>query len=76
MERLAGCVSTYTKDVKAFLHRLQHKRLKHKPATVVEVMLLEYDQRERQIKALEGIEDALRAGVSYFPSFPSVQLPI
>ena len=69
-------MGTYTKDFEAFLHRSQCKGLKHKPATVVEVMLLEYDQRERQIKALEGIEDALRAGVSYFPSFPSVQLPI
>jgi hypothetical protein len=56
-------VGAYTKDVKAFLRRSQRKGLKHKPATVVEVMLLEYDQRERQIKALEGIEDALRIGV-------------
>jgi hypothetical protein len=69
-------VGTYTKDIKVFLRQSQRKGLKHKPATIVEVILLEYDQRERQIKALEGIENALRARVSYFPSFPSVQLPI
>jgi hypothetical protein len=37
--------------------------LKHKPKTVVEVMLLQYDQKERQIKALEGIEDVLQLRV-------------
>ena len=69
-------MGTYTKDIKVFLRQSQRKGLKHKPATIVEVILLEYDQRERQIKALEDIENALRTRVSYFPSFPSVQLPI
>ena len=46
--------------------------LKHKPKTVVEVMLLQHEQRERQIKALEGIEDVLRLQVCC-SSFLSLQ---
>jgi hypothetical protein len=60
-------VTTYTRDVEAFLRRSQRKGLKHKPTTVVEAMSLEYKQRERQIKVLEGIEDVLRMWVSCLP---------
>lgn len=67
-----GGVTAYTRDVEAFLRRSQRKGLKHKPATVIEAMSLEYEQRERQIKALEGIEDVLRIRVSCLP-FPSVR---
>jgi hypothetical protein len=62
-EGLAVAVGRYAKDVEAFLRISKRKGLKHKPATVVEVMLLQYEQNERQIKALEGIEDALRVRV-------------
>ena len=33
---------SYTRDVEAFLHVSPRKGLKHKPATIVEVMLLQY----------------------------------
>ena len=56
-------VARYTRDVEAFLRVSARKGLKHKPATIVEVMLLRYEQNERQIRALEGIEDALRLRV-------------
>jgi hypothetical protein len=56
-------VASYTRDVEAFLRVSARKGLKHKPATIVEVMLLRYEQNERQIQALEGIEDALRLRV-------------
>ena len=63
---MAGDVANYTKDVEAFLRCSKRKGLKHKPANLVEVLLLHYEQRERQIKALEGIEDVLRHRVSCF----------
>ena len=56
-------VASYTRDVEAFLRVSARKGLKHKPATIVEVMLLWYEQNEHQIRALEGIEDALRLRV-------------
>jgi hypothetical protein len=62
--RLASDVSRYTRDVEAFLRVSNRKGLKHKPATQVEVLLLQNEQRERQIRVLEGIEDVLRFSVS------------
>ena len=56
----------YTKDVEAFLRCSRRKGLKHRAANLVEVMLLHYEQQERQIKVLEGIEDVLRHRVSCF----------
>lgn len=67
--QLANDVSQYTKDVEAFLRISSRKGLKHKPTTQVEVMLLQYEQQERQIRALEGIEDMLRVRVSCCSSF-------
>lgn len=66
--KLAGDVAAYTRDVEAFLRVSRRRGLKHKPSTVVEVLLLHHEQRERQIRALEGIEDVLRLRVSC-PSF-------
>lgn len=60
-------MATYARDVAAFLRRARRKGLKHKPSNVVEVMLLDHEQRERQIDTLQGIEDALRVLVSCFP---------
>jgi hypothetical protein len=60
---LAAVVASYTRDVKVFLRIFVKKGLKHKPATIVEVMLLRYEQNECQIRMLEGIEDALRLRV-------------
>lgn len=57
---LSERVVRYTKDVEAFLRCSQRMGLKHRPKTVVEVMLLDHEQRERQIRAIEGIEDVLR----------------
>jgi hypothetical protein len=65
---LASDVSCYTRDVEAFLCVSNRKGLKHKPATQVEVMLLQYKQWERQIQVLEGIEDVLRFSVSHSSS--------
>ena len=64
-------MANYTKDVKAFMWVTSRKGLKHKPMNTLEVMLLDHEQRERQIKALEGIEDALRlqVGCSLLLSF-------
>jgi hypothetical protein len=59
-------VANYTKDVEAFLCCSKCKGLKHRPANLVEVMLLHYEQQERQIKAPEGIENVLRHQVSCF----------
>ena len=68
---LSGDVANYTKDVEAFMRVTSRKGLKHKPMNTLEVMLLDHEQRERQIKALEGIEDALRlqVGCSLLLSF-------
>ena len=49
--------------------------LAHKPRTVVEVMLLDHEQREHQLKAIEDIEDVLRLQVSC-SFFSSLQLRI
>ena len=57
---LSARVLNYTREVEAFLRRTRRMGLKHKPKTVIEVILLQYDQKERQIKALEGIEDVVR----------------
>jgi hypothetical protein len=47
--RLASDVSHYTRDIEAFLCVSNRKSLKYKPVTQVEVMLLQHEQRERQI---------------------------
>lgn len=60
---LSARVLNYTREVEAFLRCSRRMGLKHKPKTVVEMMLLQHEQRERQIKALEGIEDVLRLRV-------------
>ena len=64
-------MANYTKDVEAFMRVTSRKGLKHKPMNTLEVMLLDHEQRERQIKALEGIEDTLRlrVGCSLLLSF-------
>ena len=41
---LAAVVASYTRDVEVFLRVSGRKGLKHKPVTVVEVMLLQYEQ--------------------------------
>ena len=69
---LSARVLSYTREVEAFLRCSRRMGLKHKPKTVVEVMLLQHEQRERQIKALEGIEDVLRLQVCC-SSFLSLQ---
>ena len=61
---MASDVSRYTRDVEAFLRVSNRKGLKHKPAMQVEVLLLQNEQRERQIRVLEGIEDVLHFSVS------------
>ena len=68
---LSGDVANYTKDVEAFMRVTSRKGLKHKPMNTLEVMLLDHEQRERQIKVLEGIKDALRlrVGCSLLLSF-------
>ena len=58
-------VLNYTQDVEAFLRSLKQMDLTHKPRTVVEVMLLDHEQRERGLKTIEGIEDVLRLQVSW-----------
>jgi hypothetical protein len=68
-EQLTRDVMRYAKDVAAYLCVSRRKKLTHKPATVVEVILLQHDQQERQIHALEGIEDMLRVRVSCCSSF-------
>ena len=60
-------MATYTRDVAVFLRRAQRKGLKYKPSNVLEVMLLDHEQWERQIDTFQGIEDALRVLVSCFP---------
>jgi transcriptional/translational regulatory protein YebC/TACO1 len=57
-------VATYTRDVEAYRRVSQRKGLKHKPATVVEMMGLQHDQMERLIRVLEGLEDVARFHVS------------
>lgn len=71
---MAAAVGRYSKDVEAFLRCSKRMGLKHRPRTVVEVMLLDHEQRGRQIKALEGIEDVLRlqVGCPFFFFFLSV----
>jgi hypothetical protein len=69
---LSARVLNYTREVAAFLRCSRRMGLKHKPKTMVEVMLLQHEQRERQIKALEGIEDVLRLRVCC-SSFLSLQ---
>ena len=69
---LSTRVLNYTREVEAFLRCSRRMGLKHKPKTMVEVMLLQHEQRERQIKALEGIEDVLRLRVCC-SSFLSLQ---
>jgi hypothetical protein len=61
---LSAQVLNYTRDVEAFLRTSKRMGLTHKPRTVVEVMLLNHEQRECQLKAIEGIEDVLRLQVS------------
>ena len=60
-------MATYARNVAVFLRRARRKGLKHKPSNVVKVMLLDHEQRERQIDTLQGIEDVLRVLVSCFP---------
>ena len=69
---LSARALSYTREVEAFLRCSRRMGLKHKPKTVVEMMLLQHEQRERQIKALEGIEDVLRLRVCC-SSFLSLQ---
>ena len=57
---LSARVLSYTREVEAFLRCSRRMGLKHKPKTMVKMMLLQHEQRECQIKALEGIEDILR----------------
>ena len=61
---MASDISQYIRDVEAFLRISNRKGLKHKPATQVEVLLLQNEQQERQIRVLEGIEDVLHFLVS------------
>ena len=61
---LSPRVLNYTRDVEAFLRTSKRMGLTHKPRTIVEVMLLDHEQQERQLKAIEGIEDVLRLQVS------------
>jgi hypothetical protein len=63
---LAAMVVSYTKDIEVFLYISRKKELKYKLATVVEVILLQYEQNECQIQALEGIKDILQMCVGCF----------
>jgi len=67
---LSARVLNYTRDVEAFLRSSKRMGLTHKPRTIVEVMLLDHEQREHQLKAIEGIEDVLclRVSCSFFSS--------
>jgi hypothetical protein len=72
---LSAWVLNYTQDIEAFLHSSKRIGLTNKSRTVVEVMLLDHKQQERQLKAIEGIEDVLRLQVS-FSFFSSLQLRV
>ena len=69
---LSAWVLNYTREVEAFLRCSRRMGLKHKPKTMVEVIPLQHEQRECQIKALKGIEDILRLQVCC-SSFLSLQ---
>jgi hypothetical protein len=56
---LSAWILNYTQDVKAFLRSSKRMGLTHKLRTIVEVMLLDHEQWEHQLKAIEGIEDVL-----------------